>query len=168
MQSQLGKRSIEFHLALRKRSRPRDRFFSFGGVPKGPTGRSNDGDRHGSRYCTANLRTKILDFRGLDSSTILIPKGGILMSMGNFLDNLSQHILVEIILSRGILVETEASAWASRADDARAGRSGQKWRGGFRLRHQLNGYLDQRVPSLFLASSFSNCSNRAVLKCMFP
>ena len=29
---------------------------------------------------TANLRTKILDFRGFDSSTILILRGGILMS----------------------------------------------------------------------------------------
>ena len=34
--------------------------------------------------------------------------------------------------------------------------------------HRLNGYLAQRVPSLFLlASSFRNCLNCAVLKCMF-
>ena len=35
------------------------------------------------------------------------------------------------------------------------------------FRHWLNGYLAQRVPSLFLASSFMNCLNCAVLKCMF-
>ena len=35
-------------------------------------------------------------------------------------------------------------------------------------RDRLNGYSAQRVPSLFLASSFRNCSNSAVLKCMFP
>ena len=33
---------------------------------------------------TPNLPTSIVDFRGLDSSTILILRGGILMSMGNF------------------------------------------------------------------------------------
>ena len=41
---------------------------------------------------TANLRTKILDFRGFDSSIILILRGGILMSMGNSLESLSQAI----------------------------------------------------------------------------
>ena len=35
-------------------------------------------------------------------------------------------------------------------------------------RHWLNGYLDQRVPSSFLAGSFRNCLNCAVLKCTFP
>ena len=38
--------------------------------------------RAGSR--TANLCTKILDFRGFDSSRILISRGGILMSIGDF------------------------------------------------------------------------------------
>ena len=47
---------------------------------------------------TANLRTKILDFRGFDSSRILIPKGGIPRSTGNLLEVLSQRILVGIIL----------------------------------------------------------------------
>ena len=46
----------------------------------------------------ANLRTKILDFRGFDSSRILILRGGILMSIGNFPEILSQRILVGIIL----------------------------------------------------------------------
>ena len=47
---------------------------------------------------TANLRTKILDFRGFDSSIILILRGGILMSMGNSPEIMSQQILVGIIL----------------------------------------------------------------------
>ena len=35
-------------------------------------------------------------------------------------------------------------------------------------RHWLNGYLALRVPSLLLlASSFRNCLNCVVLKCMF-
>ena len=40
---------------------------------------------------TANIRTKILDFRGFVSSIILILRGGILMSIGNFLESLSQR-----------------------------------------------------------------------------
>ena len=47
---------------------------------------------------TANLRAKILDFRGFDSSTILILRGGILMSVGDFPESLSQAILVGITL----------------------------------------------------------------------
>ena len=47
----------------------------------------------------ANLRTKILDFRGFDSSRILIPRGGILTSIGNFPEILNQAILVGIILA---------------------------------------------------------------------
>ena len=47
---------------------------------------------------TANLRTKILDFRGFDSSRILIWRGGIVMSIGDFPEGLSQAILVGIML----------------------------------------------------------------------
>ena len=39
---------------------------------------------------TANLRAKILDFRGLDSSGTLILRDGIPRPMGNFPENLSQ------------------------------------------------------------------------------
>ena len=42
----------------------------------------------------ANLRTKILDFRGFDSSRILSLRGGILMSIGGFLDLLGRQILI--------------------------------------------------------------------------
>ena len=52
----------------------------------------------GVKALTANLRTKTLGFRGFDSSTILILRGGILMSIGFFLESLSQAILVGIIL----------------------------------------------------------------------
>ena len=48
---------------------------------------------------TANLRTKILDFRGFASSIILILRGGIPMSIGNYPENLSQGILAGIILA---------------------------------------------------------------------
>ena len=47
---------------------------------------------------TANFRTKILYFRGFDSSMIWMFSGGILMSIGNFPEVLSQGILVGIIL----------------------------------------------------------------------
>ena len=47
---------------------------------------------------TADLRTKILDLRGFDPGRILFLMGGILMSVGNFPEGLSQHILVGIIL----------------------------------------------------------------------
>ena len=49
---------------------------------------------------TANLCTKILDLRGFDSSIILILRGGILMSIRNFPEMLSQQILGMILLGR--------------------------------------------------------------------
>ena len=55
----------------------------------------------GSRKCTstANLRTRILDFRGLvDSSRILVLRGGIPRFIGIFQEMLSQRIFVWIIL----------------------------------------------------------------------
>ena len=48
--------------------------------------------------CTANLRTQIVEFRGFDSSIILFLRGGIPRRIGNFLEVLSQEILVGIIL----------------------------------------------------------------------
>ena len=55
----------------------------------------------GSERATANLRTKIPDFRGFDASRILILRGGVLMPIGDFpyiwvnessRDNLSREI----------------------------------------------------------------------------
>ena len=48
--------------------------------------------------CMANLRTNIMDFRGVDSSIILILRGGIPRPIGNFPEHLSQAILVGIML----------------------------------------------------------------------
>ena len=47
---------------------------------------------------TANLRTKILDFRGFDARRILIVRGGIPRPIGNLLESLSRAILAGIIL----------------------------------------------------------------------
>ena len=54
--------------------------------------------RHPMRNRAANLRTKILDFRGFDSSRILILRSGIPMSRGDFPEALNQLILVWVIL----------------------------------------------------------------------
>ena len=45
-----------------------------------------------------NLPTNIMDFRGFDSSIILMLRGGILMSKGDFLESLSQAIFAGIML----------------------------------------------------------------------
>ena len=54
-----------------------------------------------SHVATPNL-PKIVDFRGLDSSIIFIQRGGILMSVGDFPENLSQAMLVGCNASREI------------------------------------------------------------------
>ena len=51
---------------------------------------------------TANLRAKILDFKGFDSSIILISKGGIFMSKGEFPRNSESTNLIRDDLSRKI------------------------------------------------------------------
>ena len=50
------------------------------------------------RNATAHLPTNIVDLRGFDSSIMLFLRGGILMSIRNFPDNLSQAFLVGIML----------------------------------------------------------------------
>ena len=60
---------------------------------------STESDLSGSKQTTANLRTRILDFTGFDSSIILTLRGGILMSIGNLPEVLNQQILVGIILA---------------------------------------------------------------------
>ena len=47
--------------------------------------------------CTANLRTNIMDFRASDSSIILIMRGGILRSIGDFPESLMHAVLVGAI-----------------------------------------------------------------------
>ena len=51
---------------------------------------------------TPNLPTNIVDFRGFDSSTILVLRGGTLMSVGNSPESLSQAMLGGCNVSREI------------------------------------------------------------------
>ena len=52
-------------------------------------------DRRSEKGGAADLRSaKILDVRGFDSGRISILRGGVLMSIGNFPEVLSQQILV--------------------------------------------------------------------------
>ena len=51
---------------------------------------------------TPNLPTTIVDFRGFDSNIILILRGGILRPIADFLESLSQTMLVECNVSREI------------------------------------------------------------------
>ena len=48
---------------------------------------------------TSVFSTKIVDFKGFDSSKILMLRGGLLMSTGGFPEMLSQQILAGIILA---------------------------------------------------------------------
>ena len=47
---------------------------------------------------TPNLLTSIVDFRGFDLSMILSLRGGIHRPMGDFLESLSQTMLVGVML----------------------------------------------------------------------
>ena len=51
-----------------------------------------------TRTTAANVRTNIVGFRGFDSSMILILRGGIPMSIGDFPESLSRAILVGTML----------------------------------------------------------------------
>ena len=64
-------------------------------------------------WSTANLRTKIPDFRGFDSSRLLILRLGILMSIGNYPEIQSQRILVARILVGRLGVSTKSRARSS-------------------------------------------------------
>ena len=59
----------------------------------------------------AHLRTYMMDFRGFDSSIILILRGGILVSIGDFPESLSQTILVGIMLV-GRRLRSELIRWS--------------------------------------------------------
>ena len=73
--------------------------------PRRPAGRASGGEAV-SKLAAADLRTKILDFGGFDSSIISVLRGGILMSMGSLPEILSQAILAGIILVVGRLGES--------------------------------------------------------------
>ena len=57
--------------------------FGASGGKRGSACHLRAGRRADARGGTANLRTKMLVFRGFDSSIILIPRGRILMSRGS-------------------------------------------------------------------------------------
>ena len=58
---------------------------------------------------TPNPPTKIVDFRGFDSTIILILRGGILRPIGNIPESLSQAILVGVMLVGGLGVQINTS-----------------------------------------------------------
>ena len=58
--------------------------------------------QHGFVHDTPSLPTNIVDFRGFDSSIILILRDGILMSIGDFPESLSQAMLAGCNVSREI------------------------------------------------------------------
>ena len=77
------------------------------------TSHGNDADRTLRRdtrklRVTPNLPTNIVDFGGLDSSTILILRGGIPRPIGDFPESLSQAMLVGIMLVGRLGVESHA------------------------------------------------------------
>ena len=63
------------------------------------------------RLRTANLRTKILDFRGFDSSRIFILRGGILRPIGSSPKMMSQRISVGIIFVGRLGVAVSVLSW---------------------------------------------------------
>ena len=72
--------------------------------------------------CTANPPTNIADYRGFDSSVILILRGGIPRPIGDFPESLSQAMLVGIMLvgrlgvskpEKGRSGSPSATAWTS-------------------------------------------------------
>ena len=71
---------------------------------------------------TANLRTKILDLRGFDSSTILILRGGIPRPVENSPESLSEHILEVERLGLPTRPSREASFSRARSCPLKKGR----------------------------------------------
>ena len=69
----------------------------------------------------ANLRTKLLDFRGSDSSIILVLRGGFPSPIGKLLVSLSQAILVGIILVGRLDVPHRACLCCRQMSPARGG-----------------------------------------------
>ena len=79
---------------------------------KNSSARSSKGAQEKSK---ANLHTNILEFRGFDSSIILMLRGQIPRPIGNLLESLSQAILVGIILVGRLGVEGTAPLGARKA-----------------------------------------------------
>ena len=108
--------------------------------PRLPTSMFMDVRKSGATavWNTANLRTKILDFRGFDSSIILSVRGGIPRPIGNFPESLSRGTLVGIILVGRFGVNTNVCQplwrsfvstlkWGERGQDMKREQAWLKW-----------------------------------------
>ena len=73
---------------------------------------------------TANLPTNIMDFRGFDSSIMLIIRGGIPRPIGDFPKSLSQAILVGIMLVLRLGVHGSVLGEGAEAGKGEGGRAG--------------------------------------------
>ena len=71
---------------------------------------------------TANLPTKILDLRGLDSSILFIKRDGIPRPIGSFPESLSRQILAGIILVGKVGRMAPELAMPARTDPASSSR----------------------------------------------
>ena len=135
----------------------------------GQEARGGGGGRVGpTDWDTANLRTEILDFRGFDSSRILSLRDGILMSVWDFPEMLSQQILVGMIfvgtlgagsVLRAVFSGTDFAAgigsaglWARPANGSAASLRGRGTsRGAICLLHLSHGFVSHsRQPWLQL------------------
>ena len=73
-------------------------------MQRGANADNANGDMYGNtsysntNAITPNRPTNIVDFKGFDSNIILTLRGGILMSIGDFLQSLSQAMLVGVML----------------------------------------------------------------------
>ena len=65
--------------------------------PGGSGGRQDETKRAADR-ATTNLRTNIMDFRGFDSSRVLISRGVIPRPIGDFVESVTQAMLVGVML----------------------------------------------------------------------
>ena len=92
-------------------------FWALGGMRSDNSGGGPKGLADAMVKTMANLRTKILDFRGFDTSIILILRGGVLVCIGGFPEIVSQRILAGMILAGGLgALHAEAATAASRDD----------------------------------------------------
>ena len=83
-------------------------------------GRARWKPRESDEDDTPNLPTNIVDIRGFDSSMMLNLRGGILMSVGDFPESLSQAMLVGCNVSREIGCKTPAGPTATSPPPTRA------------------------------------------------
>ena len=107
-----------------------------------------------------------MDFRDCDSSIILILRGGILMSIGNFPESLSQAVLVGIMLVGRLGVIARRTFW-------RGGNPSSEM-----LREVQTGNLDSRKRCLnresiiciiivIMISSSSSSSSSSIVYCCY-